>query len=231
MAVDMATVVIAVELAVATWSRGEKRSGEMEWRGEPMCQLDHILMCNVHTVIAYMEGLGEGGNGEEKEKNGEKKEGNGEEKEENGEEKEENGEEEKNSEEKKGNGEEEGNGEEKEEMVKRRREMVKRRREIRSEQTQNWNSVNYDRNARAGQTKVLEPRPKEMMNDILVQKRKGIEVPRRGVVSKASCLGLALRNARWFESSWGKKLSHEISANVWDRCPPSIVMHLESYDR
>ncbi|KAJ4435678.1 hypothetical protein ANN_18294 [Periplaneta americana] len=49
--------------------------------------------------------------------------------------------------------------------------------------------------------------------------------------SKASCLRLALRNARWFESSWGKKFSHEISASVWDRCPPSIVMHLESYDR
>ncbi|KAJ4430984.1 hypothetical protein ANN_19577 [Periplaneta americana] len=49
--------------------------------------------------------------------------------------------------------------------------------------------------------------------------------------SKASRLGLALRNARWFESSWGKKFSHEISASVWDRCPPSIVMHLGSYDR
>ncbi|KAJ4431095.1 hypothetical protein ANN_19690 [Periplaneta americana] len=49
--------------------------------------------------------------------------------------------------------------------------------------------------------------------------------------SKASCLGLALRNARWFEFSWGKKFSHEISASVWDRCPPSIVMHLGSYDR
>ncbi|KAJ4429187.1 hypothetical protein ANN_26190 [Periplaneta americana] len=49
--------------------------------------------------------------------------------------------------------------------------------------------------------------------------------------SKASCLGLALRNARWFESSWEKKFSHEISASVWDRCPPSIVMHLGSYDR
>ncbi|KAJ4450255.1 hypothetical protein ANN_01674 [Periplaneta americana] len=43
-------------------------------------------------------------------------------------------------------------------------------------------------------------------------------------------LGLALRNARWFESSWGKKFSHEISASVWDRSPPSIVMHLGSYD-
>ncbi|KAJ4438760.1 hypothetical protein ANN_14711 [Periplaneta americana] len=51
-------------------------------------------------------------------------------------------------------------------------------------------------------------------------------VPRRGVASKASRLGLALRHARWFESSWGKKFSHEISASVWDRCPPSIVMHL-----
>ncbi|KAJ4448524.1 hypothetical protein ANN_10542 [Periplaneta americana] len=49
--------------------------------------------------------------------------------------------------------------------------------------------------------------------------------------SKASRLGLTLRNARWFESSWGKKFSHEISASVWDRCPPSIVMHLGSYDR
>ncbi|KAJ4439559.1 hypothetical protein ANN_07683 [Periplaneta americana] len=49
--------------------------------------------------------------------------------------------------------------------------------------------------------------------------------------SKASCLGLALRNARWFESSWGKKISHEISASVLDRCPPSIAMHLGSYDR
>ncbi|KAJ4443604.1 hypothetical protein ANN_05278 [Periplaneta americana] len=49
--------------------------------------------------------------------------------------------------------------------------------------------------------------------------------------SKASCLGLALRNARWFESSWGKKFSHEISASAWDRCPPSIVIHLGSYDR
>ncbi|KAJ4434335.1 hypothetical protein ANN_22892, partial [Periplaneta americana] len=44
-------------------------------------------------------------------------------------------------------------------------------------------------------------------------------------------VGRALRNARWFESSWGKKFSHEISASVWDRCPPSIVMHLGSYDR
>ncbi|KAJ4447347.1 hypothetical protein ANN_09352 [Periplaneta americana] len=35
--------------------------------------------------------------------------------------------------------------------------------------------------------------------------------------SKASCLGLALRTARWFESSWGKKFAHEISASVWDR--------------
>ncbi|KAJ4445886.1 hypothetical protein ANN_12572 [Periplaneta americana] len=43
--------------------------------------------------------------------------------------------------------------------------------------------------------------------------------------------GLALRNARWFESSWGKKFSHEISASVWDRCPPSIVMYLGSHDR
>ncbi|KAJ4448826.1 hypothetical protein ANN_00217 [Periplaneta americana] len=49
--------------------------------------------------------------------------------------------------------------------------------------------------------------------------------------SKASRLGLALQNARWFESSWGKKFSHEISASVWDRCPPSIVMHLGSYNR
>ncbi|KAJ4429751.1 hypothetical protein ANN_21955 [Periplaneta americana] len=49
--------------------------------------------------------------------------------------------------------------------------------------------------------------------------------------SKTSCLGLALRNASWFESSRGKKFSHEISASVWDRCPPSIVMHLGSYDR
>ncbi|KAJ4439725.1 hypothetical protein ANN_07853 [Periplaneta americana] len=49
--------------------------------------------------------------------------------------------------------------------------------------------------------------------------------------SEASCLGVALRNARWFESSWGKKFSHDISASVWDRCPPSIVMHLGSYDR
>ncbi|KAJ4451208.1 hypothetical protein ANN_02668 [Periplaneta americana] len=49
--------------------------------------------------------------------------------------------------------------------------------------------------------------------------------------SKASCLLLALRNARWFESSWGKKFSREISASVWDRSPPSIVMSLESYDR
>ncbi|KAJ4432466.1 hypothetical protein ANN_21085 [Periplaneta americana] len=46
--------------------------------------------------------------------------------------------------------------------------------------------------------------------------------------TKAPCLGLALRNARWFESSWGKKLSHEISVSVWDRCPPSINMHLWS---
>ncbi|KAJ4440384.1 hypothetical protein ANN_08525 [Periplaneta americana] len=42
--------------------------------------------------------------------------------------------------------------------------------------------------------------------------------------------GLALRKARWFESSCGKKFSHEISASVWDRCPPCIVMHLGSYD-
>ncbi|KAJ4441926.1 hypothetical protein ANN_11788 [Periplaneta americana] len=49
--------------------------------------------------------------------------------------------------------------------------------------------------------------------------------------SKASCLGPALWNARWFETSWKKKLSHKISASVWDRCPSSIVTHLESYDR
>ncbi|KAJ4440926.1 hypothetical protein ANN_10774 [Periplaneta americana] len=48
--------------------------------------------------------------------------------------------------------------------------------------------------------------------------------------SKASCLRLALRNARWFGSSWEKKFSHEISASVWDRCPSSIVMHLGGYD-
>ncbi|KAJ4429017.1 hypothetical protein ANN_26013 [Periplaneta americana] len=47
---------------------------------------------------------------------------------------------------------------------------------------------------------------------------------------KASCLGLALRNARWFESSWGKKFSHEISVSVWNRYSPSIVMYLGSYD-
>ncbi|KAJ4436377.1 hypothetical protein ANN_19009 [Periplaneta americana] len=39
--------------------------------------------------------------------------------------------------------------------------------------------------------------------------------------SKASCLGLALVNARRFESSWGKKFSHEISASIWDQCQPS----------
>ncbi|KAJ4435044.1 hypothetical protein ANN_23617 [Periplaneta americana] len=50
-------------------------------------------------------------------------------------------------------------------------------------------------------------------------------------MSKASRLGLALRNARWFESSWGKKFSHEISTSVWDLCPSSTVMHLGSYDR
>ncbi|KAJ4436302.1 hypothetical protein ANN_18933 [Periplaneta americana] len=44
--------------------------------------------------------------------------------------------------------------------------------------------------------------------------------------TSASCLGLALRNARWFEFPWGKKFSHEISASVWDRCPPSIVRAL-----
>ncbi|KAJ4436882.1 hypothetical protein ANN_17014 [Periplaneta americana] len=49
--------------------------------------------------------------------------------------------------------------------------------------------------------------------------------------SKRSCLGIALRNARWFKSSWGKEFSHGISSSVWDRCPPSIVMHLGSYDR
>ncbi|KAJ4435865.1 hypothetical protein ANN_18485 [Periplaneta americana] len=49
--------------------------------------------------------------------------------------------------------------------------------------------------------------------------------------SQTSCLRLTLRNACWFESSWGKKFSHEISASVWDRCPPSIVIHSGSYDR
>ncbi|KAJ4439838.1 hypothetical protein ANN_07966 [Periplaneta americana] len=49
--------------------------------------------------------------------------------------------------------------------------------------------------------------------------------------SKASCLGLAVRNARWFELPWGKKFSHEISASVWDRYSSSIVIHLGSYDR
>ncbi|KAJ4445270.1 hypothetical protein ANN_07071 [Periplaneta americana] len=29
----------------------------------------------------------------------------------------------------------------------------------------------------------------------------------------------------------GKKFPREISASVWDRCPPSIVMHLGRYDR
>ncbi|KAJ4446131.1 hypothetical protein ANN_12823 [Periplaneta americana] len=42
-------------------------------------------------------------------------------------------------------------------------------------------------------------------------------VPRSDVVSTASCLGPALRNARWFESSWRKKFSHEIWASVWNR--------------
>ncbi|KAJ4430077.1 hypothetical protein ANN_22286 [Periplaneta americana] len=50
------------------------------------------------------------------------------------------------------------------------------------------------------------------------------------VVREHQALGLALRNARWFESSRGKTFSHEFSASVWDRCPPSIVMHLVSYD-
>ncbi|KAJ4452163.1 hypothetical protein ANN_03681, partial [Periplaneta americana] len=49
--------------------------------------------------------------------------------------------------------------------------------------------------------------------------------------SKASCLGLTLRNTRWFDSSWENKFSHEISASVCNRCPPSIVMHLGSYNR
>ncbi|KAJ4426817.1 hypothetical protein ANN_26616 [Periplaneta americana] len=48
--------------------------------------------------------------------------------------------------------------------------------------------------------------------------------------SKASCLGLALRNARWFNSSRRKNFPHEISVSVWDRWPSSIVMHLGSYD-
>ncbi|KAJ4427466.1 hypothetical protein ANN_25114 [Periplaneta americana] len=60
-----------------------------------------------------------------------------------------------------------------------------------------------------------------------------IEGQSRAVASwpKASCLRDALRNARWFESTWRKKCSHEISASVWDLCPPNIVMHLGSYDR
>ncbi|KAJ4430365.1 hypothetical protein ANN_22581 [Periplaneta americana] len=47
--------------------------------------------------------------------------------------------------------------------------------------------------------------------------------------SKSSCLGLALRNSRWFEFSWGKKFSHEISASIWDQCPLSIVMYFEHF--
>ncbi|KAJ4435163.1 hypothetical protein ANN_23739 [Periplaneta americana] len=49
--------------------------------------------------------------------------------------------------------------------------------------------------------------------------------------SKASCLGLALRNARSFESSWEKKFSHEISASERDQCPLSIEKHFGSYDK
>ncbi|KAJ4444359.1 hypothetical protein ANN_06151 [Periplaneta americana] len=45
--------------------------------------------------------------------------------------------------------------------------------------------------------------------------------------SKASCLRLALRNARWFE----KKFCHEVLVSIWDRCPSSTTMHLGSYDR
>ncbi|KAJ4452102.1 hypothetical protein ANN_03618 [Periplaneta americana] len=31
-------------------------------------------------------------------------------------------------------------------------------------------------------------------------------------------------------SPHGEEIFHEISASVWNRCPPSIVMHLGSYD-
>ncbi|KAJ4451445.1 hypothetical protein ANN_02907 [Periplaneta americana] len=45
--------------------------------------------------------------------------------------------------------------------------------------------------------------------------------------SKASRLGPALRNARWFESSWGKKLSHEIS--VRERDQKTYLLELYEY--
>ncbi|KAJ4431212.1 hypothetical protein ANN_19809 [Periplaneta americana] len=49
--------------------------------------------------------------------------------------------------------------------------------------------------------------------------------------SKASCLGLALRNARWFESSWRRNFLMKFRPVYGTWSPPSIVMHLGSYDR
>ncbi|KAJ4439566.1 hypothetical protein ANN_07693 [Periplaneta americana] len=80
---------------------------------------------------------------------------------------------------------------------------------------------------------ILDPTIRFEMHEQQPQENPQVHCRSRAVASrsKASRLGLALRNARWFESSWEKKFSHEISASVWDRCPPSIVMHLGSYDR
>ncbi|KAJ4433040.1 hypothetical protein ANN_15297 [Periplaneta americana] len=85
---------------------------------------------------------------------------------------------------------------------------------------------------RTGNT-VCYPFPRLEFDDTDVKYKQITLLGSRAVASwsKASCLGLALRNARWFESSWGKKFSHEISASIWDLCPPSIVMYLWGYDR
>ena len=49
--------------------------------------------------------------------------------------------------------------------------------------------------------------------------------------SKVSCLGSVLLDSRCFESPCGNKFSQGILASVCDRCQPSIVRHLGSYDR
>ncbi|PSN31925.1 hypothetical protein C0J52_21770, partial [Blattella germanica] len=67
----------------------------------------------------------------------------------------------------------------------------------------------------------------------LVVQRQIVGIASRTVAqwTKAACFGSGSRDARWFESPWGKKFPRGFSASVWDRCPPSIVRKVGSYDR
>ncbi|PSN32982.1 hypothetical protein C0J52_23691 [Blattella germanica] len=70
-----------------------------------------------------------------------------------------------------------------------------------------------------GILKILSPES----SDVSKQFRFHYDAP------KPMCFGSGSRDARWFESP-GEEISSWISASVWDRCPPSIVRKVGSYD-